>query len=186
MKPRPSSSTNSGTVGDCSMHTPLNPDAFGARQQEDGARTRAPSCNEFTFVYFGPESGFGEIVRTVPKWTATCTHWPVNKAQLDSTADMIKDSKCTWLHCVIDRLCGLEATSAAFKLARQQRRAVGYFMIEMPAALESRADDLLKHELTVKSIRGSVCVISNCHALLTTDVFVLEGERHTVARKSRH
>ena len=135
------------------------------------------SRNESTYVFFGLDSGFCETVRTNPKWTATCTHWQVSKAQLESTADMIKDSKCTWLHCVIDLSCGMEATTAAFKLARQQRRAVGHFLIELLAALESRADDLLKHALTVKSIRGSVCIISNSRALLTTDVFVLEGER---------
>ena len=93
VKPRPSSSTNSGAVGDCSMHTPLNPDARGARQQDGDARAVTSSHNEFTYVYVGLDAGFCETVRTDPNWTATCTHWPISKAQLESTADMIKNSR---------------------------------------------------------------------------------------------
>ena len=57
---------------------------------------------------FGSGTGFSETAKADTEWTVSCTRWPVSRVQLENAAGMIKDSKCTWLHCVLDMPCGKE------------------------------------------------------------------------------
>ena len=134
MKPRPSSSTNSGIVGDFSEHEPLSAgDAVVCqhRATESSSGTGGKQ-DDLLYIFVGQGHGFKQALESGGRWVAWSLGWPLAATTVQELSDLIKRQGCAFFHCDLDVACGREVMAAAFKLARLQRRAGHPFHVVLP------------------------------------------------------
>ena len=174
MKPRPSSSSNDGSVVDFSMHTPLLKGSADNIQQCDApvsGQSAVVTGAEKLYILAGLQTTLFDESDVLTEWKVRRVTWPMSKAAVTDLANLIKNQACAFLHCGLDDTCGAMVVSQAFKLARLQRRANRPFLVTLPAAWRRRAQPLLDNESTQCCSAHSFVLISSTPTLLKSAVY---------------
>ena len=180
MKPRPSSSTKSGIVGDFSLHTPLLLDLTDLVQQNEvpfqPIKVAGKDADEL-HTYVGSGQGFCSALEKIEGWSCRSVSWPLGLSTMTQLADTIKTQSCAFLHCGLDETCGREVVSKAYQLARMQRRANRHFLVVATGAWSDRLRPILDHEL-IEFVRvHDFSLVSNAPSLLLIDALTSEDGR---------